>query len=421
MRGDMAPRNDRSIRNIPVSSIHKKRQTRFEAEEYENDEPGVRRPRRRKRGSRIFWFSAIAVVALFAVLGILLSTLFAGATVVVYPRVAPLPANVSLSASPNAPAGSLSYQTLTVTSSATTSVPASGTQKVSRQASGTIIIANAYSAETQRLIANTRFEAPDGKIYRIHDSVVVPGMQGGTPGTVSATVYADSPGESYNRGTTHFTIPGFKGDPRYDKFYADAQSISGGFVGDEPAVAQADLDAAKSAMASKLEDAAKATFSSQIPDGFAIIDNTYQYSFSDLRQTPSGSGQAAVSQSLTATVAAVRLSDIAAAAAKKSVENYDGSAVAFANPGDIVLSAAAGSKPIGSIDFSASGASGVVWQYDKEAVKTALVGKNKSNFEEIITSFRPALTGAEVTIRPFWTSSFPSDPAKITVTEGSKK
>ncbi len=423
MRGDMAPRQDRSIRNIPVSSVNKKRGARFEPEEYEEEEvqEAPRRPRKRKRGSRMFIIAAVAVVVIFAVIGVLLSTLFAGASVVVYPRTAALSSSISLSIQPNAPAGIVSYQTLTVTSSATTSVPASGTQKVSRQASGVITITNAYSGETQRLIANTRFEAPDGKIYRIHDSVVVPGMTGTTPGTATITVYADSPGAEYNRGATHFTVPGFKTDPRYSKFYADTQSISGGFVGDEAAVAQADLDAAKTAMQGKLEDAARSTFSSQIPDGFMMVDNTYAFSYSDLRQAPGGQGQASLSQSLTATVAVVRASDVAAASAKQAVQGYGGEAVVFQNPKDVKVSAGAGTKPVGKIDISVSGATGVVWQYDKNAVKAALVGKPKSTFETAISSFRPALTGADVTIRPFWTSTFPTDPSKITVAEGVKK
>jgi len=422
MRGDMSPRSDRSIRNIPVSSIHKKRQTRFESETYEEDEQPPRRPRQKKpRGSKTFLIAAIGVAVVFGLVGLLLSTLFAGASVTVYPRTAALHATVSVSTEPNAPAGTLSYATLTITSSATTTVAASGVQHVSKEASGTITITNAYSTQSQRLIANTRFASPDGKIYRIHDSVVVPGMQGGNPGTATATVYADSTGPSYNVGATHFTIPGFKGDPQYDKIYADTDGITGGFEGDQAAVAQSDLDAAKSSMASKLQDAAKAAFKAQLPDGYLIIDNTYDFSYSDISQAPQGTDKATLSQTLTATVAVVRESDAAAAAAKQSVDGFDGSAVAFQNPSSVAISAAANTKPVGEISVTIAGATGVVWQYDKSAVKTALVGKNKSDFQNIIASFRPAITGADVTIRPFWTSTFPSDPNKITVAEGSGK
>ena len=379
------------------------------------------RPRRRKKGSRLFIIIAVVVAVLFGVLGLLLSTLFAGASVVAYPRTAMMPATLAASAQPNPPAGVLPYQTVTITSSATTSVPASGSQKVSRQASGTITISNSFSGETQRLIANTRFEAPDGKIYRIHDSVVVPGMKGSTPGTATIVVYADSPGPEYNKGETTFTIPGFKGDPRYTKFTAKASSISGGFVGNEPAVAQADLDAAKATMMSKLEEAARSSFASEIPEGFLMVENSFQMTYSELRQAPDGTNKASLSQSLTATVAVVRASDVASLAAREAEDTYKGESVAFADLSKVKVEAAAGTKPVGKIDLTISGTSNILWQYDKNALKTALLGKKKDTFESIVTSFRPALTGAEVTLRPFWKNEFPSDPNKITITDGVKK
>lgn len=411
---DMAPKSDRSIRNIPVSSAHKRvSPTRFAAEEYEEDVEQPRRPRRRRRGSRIFILAALGVAVVFAIVGILLSTLFAGASVTVHPRTATLPATSSVSAQPNAPAGVLPYATVTVSSAATTSVAASGTEKVSRQASGMITITNAYSTAPQRLIANTRFEAPDGKIYRIHDSATVPGMQGSTPGTVNVMVYADSPGDSYNRGATHFTIPGFKGDPRYSKFYADATSISGGFIGNEPAVAASDLSAAKAAMEAKLQESVRSSIAAQLPEGYILVGNSFQYSFGDVRQTPNGAGKAAISESVTATGVVIRSSDLASAIAAQSVEGYGGEAVAFADLSKVV--ATTSDKPVGKITIQVAGAGSLVWQYDGVAFKAALVGKKKDSFESIVTSFRPALIGAEATIRPFWKSTFPSDPNKITI------
>jgi hypothetical protein len=417
---DMSPRSDRSIRNIPVGSIRRAHPTRFEAEEYEEEEtPLPPRRRKRRRGSRVFIFAALGVAVVFAIAGLLLSTLFVGASVVVHPRTATLPATATITAQPNAPAGTLSYATATISSAATTSVAASGTQKVSRQASGTIVISNAFSTEKQRLIANTRFEAPDGKIYRIHDSVEVPGMSGTTAGTATAVVYADAPGESYNRGATRFTIPGFKGDPRYEKFHADATSIAGGFVGNEPAVAPSDLAAAKTAMEERLKTSVRSSLTAQLPNDFIIIENSFQYTFSELRQTPDGSGKADLSLTVTVTAAAVRGSDLAAALAAQSVEGYDGSAVAFMDPSQITLTT--NDRPVGKITIAVSGVSSVVWQYDSAAFKAALVGKSKDSFESIVTSFRPALTGAEATVRPFWQSTFPSDPNKITVTSEPKK
>jgi len=84
---------------------------------------------------------------------------------------------------------------------------ATGVENVEKKASGRIVVYNEFSSAPQKLIATTRFETPDGKIYRIKDAVTVPGA-----GSVEATVYADQPGEEYNIDLTDFTIPGFKGN-----------------------------------------------------------------------------------------------------------------------------------------------------------------------------------------------------------------
>ncbi len=56
-----------------------------------------------------------------------------------------------------------------------------------------------------------------------------------------------------------------------------------------------------------------------------------------------------------------------------------------------------------------------MWQYDPNALKTALLGKSKSEFQTIVESFAPAIQSAQAKVRPFWEGSFPSDPGKIDV------
>ena len=427
---DMVPHNDRSIRNIPLSPAHKRALAAREAEEemmYEEEEQP--RPKRRpKRGPRRwFWVLAISVVVVCAILGLLLSTLFAGASVTVYPKMETVtPPSSGIEAQLNAPVGGLPFITVTVTRYATTTVPASGTKQVSRSASGLITIYNASGVASQKLIANTRFQAPDGKIYRIHDSVTVPGgikKADGTltPGAIQTTVYADSAGTEYNRGETKLTIPGFKGDPKYDQFYAMAQSITNGFVGQEPAVAQADLSKAQATMQQALEQAARSAISTQVQDGFLPIPGTLQFSYGALTQTPSGSGSASISQSITAVGAIVRATSLASSLAKEAgVKNYKGEAVDFVDVSQVVLSATASKTP-GAIQLLFSGNPTLVWQYDANALKTALLGKPKSEFQTIVQSFEPAITKAEAKVRPFWQGSFPSNPDKISISAGEPK
>ncbi len=418
---DMIPRNDRSIRNIPVPTNHRRPAPRVEVDmEDEIPEMPPRPMRRKKSGrSRMLIIISIIVIGIGALLALLLSTTFVGATITVFPREEAVNPPASIVARVNAPVGSLSYQTMTIVRSATTTVPATGTKQVSRQASGLMTIYNTYSTATQRLIANTRFEAPDGKIYRIHESIVVPGMSGSNPGTISVTVYADSPGADYNRGETRFTIPGFKGEPQYAKFYAQAASVTGGFIGTEPSVAAADVQAARTTLERGLQSAVQAAALAEVPEGYIAIPSTTRITYSNVVQTAAGGNSANLSQSAQATVSMIRASDLAMIIAAQGVQGYSGEAVAFKDLSQISITAATSSTAEAPLTIQLAGSPTLVWQYDPGALVTALVGNEKGSFQTIIQSFEPAIIRAEAKIRPFWKGTFPNDPERIEIVTGN--
>jgi len=364
------------------------------------------------------------VVVVCVILGLLISNFFAGVTISVFPRRAHVTPPPSLQAALDAPVGVLSYQLLSVAGSATRTAPASGSVQVNTVAQGTVTIYNTYSSAAQKLVANTRFQAPNAKIYRIHTAVTVPGMKKSTagvitPGSVQALVYADKPGADYNISSgARLTIPGFVGDPRYAKFYAQANSISGGSSGMMPAVAPADLKNAEVQMQQELSTSLPGEVSSHLPDGFAPIAGTLSLQYGTLSNTDAGSGSALLTENATATVAIIRTSDVANAVAKLQVPGYDGAPVNFAEPERASFSIATGtpySAKAPSLSLIISGISRVVWQFDENQLKQALTAKNKAEFETIVRTFSPAIAKATASIRPFWKSVFPSDPAQIKV------
>lgn len=97
------------------------------------------------------------------------------------------------------------------------------------RAFGVMTIYNKQSAP-QRLIKNTRFESPEGVVFRItQGSVTVPAMKDGAPGMLSVTIFADETGAKYNIQPTTFKIPGIKGTVAYDLVYGQsAQAMVGG-------------------------------------------------------------------------------------------------------------------------------------------------------------------------------------------------
>jgi hypothetical protein len=141
---------------------------------------------------------------------------------------------------------------------ATTGKSGSAKQK----ANGTVIIYNNYNTEPQPLVATTRLETVDGKLFRLVRGVTVPGMTNKNgqkeAGAIEAEVIADQTGEEYNIDATTFHIPGFKSSPKYDAFSVKSvKAMTGGGSGgtsDMAMVAKIDLDTAISQAKEKAKE-----------------------------------------------------------------------------------------------------------------------------------------------------------------------
>ncbi len=155
---------------------------------------------------------------------------------------------------------------------------ASGEQEVSRKARGELYIVNAYSSDYQALVVNTRFETPDGKIYRITEGVNVPGAKivDGViqPSRIAVDVIADKAGEKYNiEPIEKFTIPGFTGSDKFKGFYGTSEKpIGGGYVGVAPYPTAEDIENAKTQARTTLEVQLSSFLGAQIPPNFTVID-----------------------------------------------------------------------------------------------------------------------------------------------------
>ena len=424
MKDVLPPDDHRTIRSISVPPNRRhmahtaaeprpRRTRRDEEDEFMNP--------KRKGGSRFIWVVAIVVLAVLGTVGA--SIIFKKATVSVTPKSQDVTLPPLLTAYADAPLGELQFQTVTTTNVGDKTVPASGETNVEKRATGTITIINEYSTATQRLIKNTRFEAPDGKIYRLDQSIVVPGgvkKSGGdlAPGSIDAAVSADSPGDTYNRGIDTYTIAGFKGDPRYTKIYAKGKTpMTGGFVGTQKIVAPADLSAAKSAIENDLASNLSSALNASAPPGYILVPQSTYITYEDLPQT-GDTNAAVISLRGTAVAAMVREADLASAIAKVSgVEGYTGEALRFSDSKKVSMTAKATATPgLKSLPIALSGSTTLIWQIDAEAIKKALVGSKTSDLLSILNRFKPGVSDAKASMRPFWESSFPEDPNIIEVT-----
>jgi len=170
-----------------------------------------------------------------------------------------------------------------------------GTKNSSNQkAHGTVTIYNEFSTSPQPLVATTRFESADKKIFRLVSGVTVPGMEKvgaeNKPGAIEAEVAADESGDKYNIEPTTFTIPGFQssGSDKYAKIYAKSfKPMASGGQGNQVigAITDSDINSAKTKvvqelrplMNQKLEEAAGSEYV-LLDDAMNIDDSSYTLS-----------------------------------------------------------------------------------------------------------------------------------------------
>ncbi len=402
--------NIKDIKNSPAYEYY-----------YPNDKESQPLPKTnmavKPKRKRMFYFGAVIVLA--GAFLVAMMTVFASASVVVTPKSKDIPVAMKISASADKAEGTVRYEIVKLSKSQAVSVPATGEEEVELKAHGKIVVYNNFSSAPQRLISRTRFESPEGLIYRIPESVVVPGKSGSNPGSIEVEVFADETGDKYNIKKTDFTVPGFKDDKaRYAGFYARSSTdMEGGFVGKRKTVS----DDQKSTALKNARDVAKAGLEKDLkakaPDGMTLLSSSTMYEYREMPQEDQTSS-VVLGEEVTAYAIMLNRGDLSDAIKSEyaagypdwqnipaSIQDFSGLDV-VKKPDSIV----AGS----TMDLEISGSAKLVADIDTEQVKSALAGAGKSQIMPLINQY-PAISNVKVAIMPVWKQSFPKDPSKIAV------
>ncbi len=377
---------------------------------------------RRKRSLRL----ALTLAIFLVVLGVgyaLATFVLPHATITLTIQKTPFDFNdtISVSASATTPVASGAGITLpgemqTAQNSLVMTFPATGSANVSSKAGGMLTVYNAYSSAAQTLVAQTRFESPDGKIFKSTKTIVVPGAKVTSgaivPSSVAVAVLADAPGPDYNVGpSSHWTIPGFQGTPRYDKFYADATAaMTGGASGTVAIATKDDVTAAEA----KIEAALKDSLTGQIgllgEDKFKVLPGASSFTITKESTTTVGADggfsvlvsgtmremvfdegmlKSALISSAGASSTAVTIDELKFDYGSTTLA-LDKGLMAFKLTGDLVY------EP--SVDVS--------------SVKGEIAGQDEASLKTIVFGIT-GLQKANISFWPFWVTKVPEDQTKI--------
>ncbi|MEK7117242.1 MAG: hypothetical protein AAB861_00520 [Patescibacteria group bacterium] len=418
---DVVPPERRSIRNIPIMSGRRKKEAPAEAEIVPVDTlPPPAFPSNKPKFPSGKVFAALAGLVLIGfIFGMM--TVFTSASVKIVPKKEELAFNLALMASNNALPldNNLKFEIIEIKKEAEKKVPTKGEEMVEKKAYGTIIVYNNFSKENQRLITRTRFETPEGLIFRIVESITIPGKTATGPGQIETLVYADEASEKYNIGKTDFSIPGFKNDAtRFSGFYAKSKTtMTGGFVGKMKKIAEADKKLAVDELQNSVRVDLEKELSAKIPSGFTALEGSSVYQFNDLGQIESGGLNAMLKIEGVARMAVFDKNSLASIIAKEYLKNWNDTPVEIRKFDDITVIFDAGfdifqNSTSQSIPLKLNGAATVFAVVNGIAVAEALKDLPKNDLNSVMAKF-PGVSSAKATVRPFWKKTFPSSTAKI--------
>ena len=204
-----------------------------------------------------------------------LSFLFSKVKITINPKTAEVSLNGDFSASKDAKTSSLSFDLVVISGEQEKTIQGGEMKEVKLASTGRVILYNNFSTSSQNLDIDTRLSGSNGKIYKITTKTTIPGITSdGKPGSVEVGIYAAEPGESYDSGPLDFNIVGFKGTPKYSKFYARSKgAISGGYIGEAPVVSDLEKASASSEIRALLESKLLKKVIDQIPTGFVLYED----------------------------------------------------------------------------------------------------------------------------------------------------
>ncbi|HEY0964458.1 MAG TPA: hypothetical protein VGE31_01540 [Candidatus Paceibacterota bacterium] len=382
----------------------------------------------KKSNKRLIIAAVLFVVIVGGAFG--LSALLGKTELTVYPVHREPNISSEFTAYPDKREGSLSYEVMTIESTSESQVKASGQIEKKEQAKGTIeIIKTTPGAE--RLITNTRFRSPDGKIFRIKESVVVPGAVNNVPGTIQAEVFADEVGEGYNLAAgTRFDVPGFQesglGD-LYKAIYAENRApFTGGFDGQQFQIDDSELATARQALQVKLRDDLLKRIETEKPSGFVTFPGAVAITYNQLPAVEYGNDLVTIKEQAILQIPLFKADEFGAFLAKEAVATYSGGPVRVEDPTALTFAYTSGTTSNSvianepALTFNLKGKPLLIWEYDAEKLTKDLAGLPKTAINNVVSAY-PGIEGAKVSITPFWKRSFPDNPEEIIIIEELKE
>lgn len=299
---------------------------------------------------------------------------------------------------------------------------ATGEKELNTRASGFITIYNEFSSQPQPLVVRTRFESPDGKVFRITEGVTVPGakIEDGEiiASTIKVNVVADQPGADYNISQTDFTIPGFKGTSKFVGFYGKSEeSMEGGIIGKARVVLSEDIEKAEEILVEELKEEIKSAFEEQIPSDLVIIEESLK---EEIIKVSSSADQGEPADKFTVEVEAKVYTLLFNEEELREMVDFNLISMISEDKTPISQSQKISWSELevdwdkGEVNFPLHIEEDLAWKVDVQVLKNSLAGQTELDVRQYLLA-QSEIESAKVSFWPFWVKRVPLHIEKIKV------
>ena len=300
--------------------------------------------------------------------------------------------------------------------------PTTGEKEVEEKAKGTIVVYNQYSSSEQTLVKTTRFLSENGKIFRLTETVIIPGAsidEGKIiPSSKEVTVEADEAGELYNIGPSKFTIPGFEGTAKYTAFYGQStEPMTGGAKGRMKVATKQDIEGATQIVSAELKNKVKDEFIKKIPRELKMLDNSQVLevveSDSTLEADEPGK-EFTITVKVKAWGLAFKEEDVFSLAKENIKEKISQDKILISSSIKVNYKNVKTDSAQGKSNFTAQVEAKTAWNINEDRLKKDLAGKDEIEVRKYLSSLAEIET-AKVIFWPFWVTKIPTNKDKIKI------
>lgn len=298
------------------------------------------------------------------------------------------------------------------------------------RASGILTVYNTSEVqETLDLVNRTRFQTPDGNIYRLTGKQVIPAARkvGGDiiPGKKDVKVEADEVGIAYNiKKGAKLSIPGLSKDKDFKNSYAIVKSnIVGGFSGEKFIPNEEEERMVRERLRYEIETELRANLAKILETNsfseMVVFDNAIFITYNTLENEQTENGVNIREEGI---LRSIEFREIEFASLLAG--SIDNSPLAGVTPKridtkEISIEIDIENEDIDSIkefSFRINGKGTIYWDVDEVLLLSDLAGKKKSNISDnILKTYPQILSVDKVSVFPLWRSTFPGNKNKINI------